>query len=96
MTVAELGERMSGKEVGDWQVYEQVEPFGERRADYRAASICLVLYQTVAAMGGGKAKDMTLEDFLLTRANADPANKEVDLVAFGKLLGAKVVQREPE
>lgn len=72
-----------------WQVYEQMEPFGERRADYRAASICHVI-----ALANG-VKNAKLEDFLLTREETS-AQSEPDVLAFARVLGAKVVHREPE
>ena len=42
-TVAELGERMSGRELNDWLAYEALEPFGEEQADRRAALLAHVL-----------------------------------------------------
>jgi len=80
---------MSSKEVSAWQAYEAIEPFGERRADYRAASIC----QTIALANG--AKDVKLEDFLLSRYDPEPAVAP-DLRGLAHALGAKVVKREPE
>jgi hypothetical protein len=84
---------MSSREVSEWQAYEAIEPFGERRADYRAASICHTLY----LLNGGK-DDLKLEDFLLSRAEPQVtgAAKEPDVLAFARMMGAKVVQREPE
>jgi len=90
MTVAELGRRMSSEEVSEWRAYEAMEPFGERRADYRAASVC----QVVALSAG--AKNAKLEDFLLTRDDAEATNAEPDIVGLAHALGAKVVPREPE
>lgn len=89
-SVAELGRRMSSREVSEWEAYEAIEPFGERRADYRAASICQVI-----ALANG-AKDVKLEDFLLTRADEQQGNREPDLLAFARMMGAKVVPREPK
>lgn len=81
---------MSSREVSEWQVYETIEPFGERRADYRAASIC----QTIALVNG--AKDAKLEDFLLTRPDTPTTTGGPDVLAFARVMGAKVVPREPE
>jgi len=81
---------MSSREISEWRLYEEVEPFGERRADYRTASIC----HTIAAANG--AKDTKLEDFLLTRPDEPAGSGEPDVLAFARMMGAKVVPREPE
>ena len=84
---------MSSREVSEWRAYEDIEPFGERRADYRAASICHTLYM----MNGGKS-DLTLEDFLLSRPEPQKPHGvgDDDVLAFARMMGAKVVHREPE
>jgi len=87
MTVAELGRRMSSREMSEWQVYEAIEPFGERRADYRAASLCHII-----AVANG-AKNVELKDFLLSNGE-EPG--EPDALGFAFAMGAKVVAREPE
>jgi hypothetical protein len=79
---------MSSRELSEWAVYEGIEPFGERRADYRAASIC----QIIAAAQG--AKDTKLEDFLLSRSDPGPTLAP-DIMRLAHSLGAKVVTREP-
>jgi len=82
---------MSSRELSEWKAYEEVEPFGERRADYRAASI-----GHVVAMAHG-AKDTKLEDFLLTRPEQPSTEGDPDIgLAFARMMGAKVVPREPE
>lgn len=43
MTVAELLQRMSSRELAQWQVYASQEPLGDARADLRAGSICATL-----------------------------------------------------
>jgi hypothetical protein len=78
---------MSSREVSAWRAYEAIEPFGERRADYRAASVCL----TIALANG--AKNVELKDFLLSTNDAKP---EPDVLSMAFALGAKVVPREPE
>lgn len=35
MTVAELSDRMSSRELLEWMAYAELEPFGEQRADLR-------------------------------------------------------------
>ena len=50
---------MSDREYKDWVEFYSLEPFGEERADYRNALICLVLAQL---HGNKNAK---LDNFLL-------------------------------
>lgn len=44
MTVSELHARMSGAEFDEWRLYAQLEPFGEWRADYRAALVASTVF----------------------------------------------------
>ena len=39
MTVAELLQRVSSRELGEWMAYERIEPFGETRADLRVGML---------------------------------------------------------
>lgn len=39
MTVGEIETRMTARELVEWELLEKIEPFGEKRADYRAALI---------------------------------------------------------
>ena len=39
MTVGELLARISSRELTEWMVYAQVEPFGEERGDLRAGIV---------------------------------------------------------
>lgn len=39
MTVAELLSRISSRELSEWMVYYELEPFGEERADLRAGIV---------------------------------------------------------
>jgi hypothetical protein len=80
---------MSSRELSEWELYEEMEPFGERREDYRAASICHVI-----AVSQG-AKNVELKDFLLQRPD-EQSEGPTDLRGFAAALGAKVVKREPE
>ena len=43
MTVEELLARISSRELTEWMAYAGISPFGERRADLRAAQICCTL-----------------------------------------------------
>ena len=43
MTVAELGERMSSRELSEWMAYSTLEPFGEERADLRSGIVAATI-----------------------------------------------------
>jgi hypothetical protein len=43
MTVRELNARLDGQELTEWAAYARLEPFGEERADVRAALVCKVV-----------------------------------------------------
>jgi hypothetical protein len=55
MTRRELLRRIDASERLDWQVLEDVDPWGQRRDDYRAAMLAWI-------MAGGKSK---MSDFIL-------------------------------
>ena len=62
-------ENLSARQLAEWQAYAELEPFGERRADYRAASIAYqvgILQQLVVSVAGGKrGKPPKFGDYLL-------------------------------
>jgi hypothetical protein len=47
--------------MDEWQAYDQIEPIGERREDYRTALIC----QTVASVMSSSKEPIKLSDFML-------------------------------
>ena len=59
MTVAELLERMSSRELTEWMAYYRLEPFGDERADLRNALLCTVM---VNLWSKKKAK---IQDYML-------------------------------
>jgi len=63
MTAGQLLANITSYELSEWMAFYSIEPFGEVRADRRAAMIACY----VAASAG--AKDVKLEDFML---NFDP------------------------
>jgi len=92
MTVAELTARMSERELQEWQLLEQQEPFGELRDDYRAASICLTLYNVNK---GKDDKELHVDDFLLAfeRSTGEDENEERPdnaFMALAEMMGATV------
>lgn len=54
-TVAELGDRLSARELVEWQLYAQSRPFGEEQEDRRAA---LIAHTVASVFGGKKAPDL--------------------------------------
>lgn len=61
MTVAELLERMSARELAEWMIYDEIDPIGQERADWRAA-----MQASTAAnlLGGKKGKRYKPADFM--------------------------------
>ena len=49
MTVEELGNRMSSRELSEWKIYYELEPFGEERADLRQALTTSAVYNSIQA-----------------------------------------------
>lgn len=49
MTVAEMMDRMSGREFREWMAYSSIEPFGEERADLRQAMTTSAVHNSVQA-----------------------------------------------
>lgn len=43
MTVGELLDRASGRELAEWQAFYLLEPFGEERDDMRAAMVAALM-----------------------------------------------------
>ena len=64
MTVAELGERMSSRELTEWMLYAGLEPFGADADDARNAINTATITNAVIATAGGK-KQVKVEQFLL-------------------------------
>ena len=61
MTVRELENRLSARELSEWMAYYSIEPFGTQREDYRAGLIAA----TVAnCAGAGKKKALQPTDFI--------------------------------
>lgn len=60
--VDRLARSLTARQLMEWEAYAELEPFDERRADYRTASIV----QTIANVNRGKnQKPYTLEEMLL-------------------------------
>jgi len=63
--------RLTAKEFQRWMWYEQVEPFGELRADYRAAQIVSMIHNVAVT----KKNQKEIQDFLL-RFGGSPKKKQ--------------------
>jgi|TARA_Y100000034_G_scaffold28640_2_gene34441 hypothetical protein len=92
MTVAELGRRMSSRELAEWRAFDALEPLGEPRADYRAG----VIAATIANVHRGKrTRAFEPKDFMpymekpAVDAKAQQANLAGDIKAFFKNYEAK-------
>lgn len=87
MTRAELLARVSSLELSEWRAYSQVEPFGEERADMRAALVA----QTMANLWRGKnTNPFTLEDFMLKfEPEPEPMTPDQMMRAFALATGAQ-------
>jgi hypothetical protein len=64
---------ITAKQFTEWEAYARLDPFSEVRADYRAASIAMTVYN-MAVEGKHRKK---LEDFMLKWDSGDqPASKK--------------------
>lgn len=72
MTVAELLQRISSRELTEWMALAEIEPFGEERADWRAAMIAATFANTLR----GEREPYPVSDFLLDFE--DKAEREDD------------------
>ena len=61
MTVEKLLTTTTARELLEWQAYDSIQPFGDERADLRAASI----RHAVLSPHLKKGKKMTLKDCML-------------------------------
>jgi len=61
MTVRELENRLSARELSEWIAYYSIEPFGTQREDYRAG---LIAATTANCAGAGKKKALQPTDFI--------------------------------
>ena len=58
----QIEDEFTNNELVEWMVYSKLEPFGELRADMRAARICQVIAN---ANRGKNRKPFTMKDFML-------------------------------
>jgi hypothetical protein len=65
---------MPASEFRKWEIFEQIEPFGERGEYYRNALLCL----TIARCAGNK--QMKLEDFIIDTLKAEPLKQSPETI----------------
>ena len=86
LNVEAMLRRLTAKQFRAWEIYSELEPFGELRADYRAASIVQMIYNVNR---GEKQKALPLQEFLL-KFEAESKKKQSwqEQLAIMKLLAA--------
>lgn len=67
-------DRMSSREFTEWLAYYELEPFGEQRADLRAALIASVIAN---AHRDPKKKPYKAADFLLFPEKTEPTSEDL-------------------
>ena len=70
MTVKQLLSEIDSREISEWIAFNNIEPFGEQRADLRAAMIACVMAN---AWRGKNQPAFKLDDFIL---NFDPPKQQ--------------------
>lgn len=65
---------MTRAEFLDWWALDQIEPIGDTRSDYQAASICAAMMNGLAALARSKKK-FSVETFLLKWGEAAEEEK---------------------
>ncbi len=60
MTVEELGERMSSRELSEWLAFDRISPIGDERDDLRSA----IVASTVANCHRARREPFTPQDFM--------------------------------
>lgn len=92
MTKAELLNRISSREISEWIAFYNIEPFGEMRADLRAALIATVMAN---AWRGANQSPFKITDFMLTFDNKPEQTmdemKQI-LKSFTIAAGGKIVK----
>lgn len=91
MTVTELLQRTTSRELTEWMLYERVEPFGERGAYLRAGIVAATI---VNAQSGRSGEPAQPDDFMPETLTFGPRRKDdepMDIADLAKLLGARKV-----
>lgn len=87
MTVAELGQRVSSRELVEWSEFYKLEPFGDARHNVHAGMICATIANTTPRKSPRQFKP---EDFMLTNtdhAASTDAEPDTDQTAAKEAFG---------
>lgn len=82
-TKAQLLSQISSYELSEWMVYEQVEPFGDRRGDFQAALICMTLANRLR---NKDEQPFKMQDFLLDFERARAEQTMEEQIAFAHMM----------
>jgi hypothetical protein len=71
-------DRLAWWQLEEWMIYERMEPFGDRRADWQAASICAATMNAAVLQRTGKVQMLFRPAQFLLEFNDEPvaAKKE--------------------
>lgn len=87
---------LSAEEVTAWQLYEHMEPFGERAEYVRSAATCALLDNLLRPRKKGD-QAATVADFMPDTFKEEKTPRESDpreaMFALAAAMGAKVVKR---
>jgi hypothetical protein len=92
MTVAELLQRISSRELSEWMAYYRLEPFGDERGDLQAGIVASAVYNVYR--DPRKTDPFEPRDFLLEFAEPEEEEKPSEQVygmfrSWAILMGAK-------
>lgn len=82
----ELLARISSRELAEWMAYYEIEPFGEERADVRAALVA----STVANVHRGKKRRAYKLDDFMPRFERKTKQTADDMLGFFRALESKL------
>jgi len=84
MTVGELLDRISSRELSEWMAFFGLEPFGEERADLRAG----IVASTVANVNRGKGKRAFKPQEFMPQFGPGETKEPKDLLSTVEMLNA--------
>ena len=91
--MAQLQHELSSHAFAEWMAFYQLEPFGEERADLRAAIVASVI-ANANRDPRGHPQAFTVEDFMPKfDAEPRPAQTPDEQIAILKMIGAAQEQR---
>ena len=88
--VCELIETVPAQEMAMWRQYMQMEPRGDRRADWHAGQVAKAAHDVAFAIGG-KSNPAGLETYLLKWKLVDPESTQRELLMAARGIFGNVV-----